>query len=195
VEIVRTGAVGDVESEAEVRAQYARWSRLVREGEQVPDLSPAEVEAEVARRRTGCHVGVVEFLDLADGRRIVADCGLGYSTSPMRAYGVASGEQPPVVPHPSAATSLDEMRELVLFVIEADADDLIPWSEANEHLSGREAAEAAGVGADWLRSRWSRLVSAAAAAGVAVSPAQLEAAPFEVELSDRFLAERERHLS
>jgi hypothetical protein len=194
VEIARTGAVGDIESEEEVRAGYARMSRLAREGEQVPDLSPAQVEAALAERRTGYHVGVVEFLEVADGRRIVADCGLGYSGGRLRAFGVSPGEEPPVLPHPWALTSLDDLRDSIRMVIEADADDVVTWSAANEDLSGRDAAEAAGVGADWLRVRWSRLVYAAAAADVTVSPAQLEAAPFVVELTDRLLAERERHL-
>ena len=39
-----------------------------------------------------------------------------------------------------------------------------------------------------------RFVDAAAAEGVTVTPAALEAAPFEVELTARLLAERAKHL-
>jgi hypothetical protein len=194
MEITRTGAVGDIVTEDEMRAQYARMSRLAREGQQVPDLSPAEIEEELAQRRKGRDVSVVEFLELADGRRITSDCGLGYSAWPLWSVGVAAGEEPPELRHPWSVTTLDDLQTDIRFVIEADADDVLEHAEFDEDLTGHAAATAVGLGDEWLRVRWARLLDAAAAEGVTLTPEMLEAAPFEVELTDRLLAERQRHM-
>ena len=190
VRVVRTGAVGDITTEAELREQFARFSRLAREGHQVPDMSPADVEAELAYRRTVCDVSVVEFLELSDGRRISADCGLGYTT----AFGLSPGADAPELPNPWAATTLDALRDGIQFVVEADADDLLEGAASDDDLSGYAAAAAVGVGDAWIRSRWARLVNAAAAEGVTVAPEELQAAPFEAGFTDRLLAERARHM-
>jgi hypothetical protein len=191
--VLRAGAVGDVVSEQETRDRYAELSRLARAGHQTPDLSPEAVDAVIAQDRAGMHVKVVEFVDLEDGRRIFADCGLGYTSGPLRSFGLPPDALPPTLPHPWAVTSLEEVRRDIQFTIEADADDLVPWKEVDEDLTGRLGAQAAGVGAEWLRSRWARLIDAAAAEGIALTPAELEAAPFEVELTERLVAERDSH--
>jgi hypothetical protein len=192
--IARTGAIGDIETEDEQRAQYARWSRLAREGHQVPDYSPAEIESELALRSKGYDVGIVEFLELTDGRRITAPPELGYSAGWASTVSVPHGEAPPEVAHPWSATTPDEVRETIRCVVEADADDVLEDADFDEGLSGYAAAAAAGLGDDWLRVRWARLAMAAATEGISVSPEELQAAPFEVELTERLLAERERHV-
>src|SRR3954471_13267935 len=69
----------------------------------------------------------------ADGR---AHPELGYSTGPLRAFGVAPGEDPPEAPHPWAVTTLDEVREAIRCVIEADADDVLEDAEFDDDLPG-----------------------------------------------------------
>ena len=39
--VARTGAIGDITTEGERRAEYARSSELAREGHQAPNYSPA----------------------------------------------------------------------------------------------------------------------------------------------------------
>jgi hypothetical protein len=192
--IVRTGAVGDIETEEEMRARFARWSQLAREGQQVPDMAPAEIAAELAERRKYQDVVIIEFLDLDDGRRITADCGLGFSARVGR-FGVPPREDSPPLPHPWAVTSLDELREEIQGVVEADADEMLEGAEIDEDRSGHAAAVAAGLESEWLGVRWTRLVLAAAAERIAVTPQELALAPFEVELTDRLLARRESHLA
>lgn len=76
--------------------------------------------------------------------------------------------------------------------MEADADDVLEDAEFEGHVTGYAAAISVGLGDVWVRIRWARLIDAAASEGVALAPAEPESAPFEVEFTDRLVAERER---
>jgi hypothetical protein len=161
--IVRVGAIADIETEDELRARYARWSRMAREERaQVPDLSTAEILAEIAGRRVYVDVSITEFADHADGRRVVSNDGLGYAE---RANHVRLGDDLIARPDPWSLTDLDDIAETVTGLLAADGD----------------------TGA----ARWSRLRAACAHQGIDVSFEDLAAASYTVEFTDR-LRERLR---
>jgi hypothetical protein len=157
VTIVRVGAIADVETEDEMRARYERLSRMAREERaQVPDLSPAEITAEIASRRVYVDVGIAEFADLSDGRRVVSSGQLGYSS---RANTVELGDDLVARPDPWSLTDLDDIAETVAGVVASDGDTGF--------------------------ARWGRLQMVCAQHGVHVTFDELAAAPFTVEFTER----------
>jgi hypothetical protein len=161
--IVRVGAIADIQTEDELRARYERWSRMARdERAQVPNLSTAEISAEIASRRVYVDICISEIADHADGRRVVSNDGLGYAE---RANHVRLGDDLIARPDPWSLTDFDDIAETVTGLLAADGD----------------------TGA----ARWSRLRSACAQEGIDVSFEDLEAAPYTVEFTDR-LRERAR---
>lgn len=189
-EILHVGAIGDVMSDDEFRAKRRRWTELAAEGHQTPSYTAAEIEAELESFHRTMSVEVREFADLADGRRIIDDSGLGFSSS-AGAFGDFSGE----IPHPWAGTSDEDLEDSIRFVVEADADDELPDhadlpAHAHRELSFARRPDLRPV---WLSVRWARLIAAAAAEGVTLTADALEAAPFVFEFTDRLLATRARY--
>jgi hypothetical protein len=154
--IVRVGAIADITTEDEMRAQYERWSRLARkEGAQVPDLSAEEIAAEIASRRVYIDVVFAEFADHANGRRVISDDGMGYASG----VGSKLGDDQIARPDPWSFTDLDDIAETVTSLLTDEGD----------------------TGA----MRWNRLRMACANQGIDVSVTELAAAPYTVEFTER----------
>ncbi len=158
VRLTGVGALVDFMSEDEHRAQMIRFTRLAREGQQTPAYSPSEMEEEILDRRRSLDIEAREFVDLADGRRLVSEDRLGFSS---RRSDVVLDEHGHAQPDPWQDADREDIEQTVRMVVRRDSTNSV--------------------------DRWNRLREEMETRGVALTVAELEALPFVLELSDRLL--------